>query len=255
MAATWADELSDVPTEAILKLHGRVMKARKAPYCPNVGDYRAAWNNWDYWAELNAREEPNDFKALPEAMGSRKIPRFVQLFQQCGPVLCKCDDPAQMMTVRELMELGRDVHYHGLDYNGCSDASMTASGLPRYWVCATGKCDWCVDANGLDEVLPPKRQRDGEGFSAISAVIDSLCAAPRVSTTPAEPTDAPDLSDDELLQALAAIGFPVEKRGRERSLEFGRYLVRQLGVEGLNARDAITLWPEFKAAQHEAVRA
>lgn len=268
MAGTWADELGDVPVEAILKLHGRVMKARKAPYCPNVGDYRAAWNDWDYWAEVNAAE-PNEYLALPAAMEKSDTPRFVRLFQECGPVMCNCEETvssngvfvypamAQLMTVGELMELGRDGDYKGLDFTafgGYQDRS--AKGLPCYWVCATGKCDFCVDANRLDEVLPRKRQRDGEGFSAVSAVIASIGHAPRVSTpkpcaSATETVTTPDISDDELIDALAACGVHIEKIGRERALEFGRHIIAQVGIAGLNERDAKTLWPEFKASRKQ----
>lgn len=263
MARVWADEMSDVPLEAVEELHRRVMKARKAPYCPNVGDYRAAWNEWDYWAEVNSVER-NDYLALPAAMAASDTPRFVKLFQLCGPVMCKCPETvsangvyvypsmAQLMTVGELIDLGRDANYKGLDFTGYGAyTDPCAKDLPRYWVCAEGKCDFCVDANRLDEVLPPRRP---EQVDAVLEVIASVGHPARVAdeSTDDEVADPLDITDAEVLSALTACGCHVERIGAERSIEFGRFIIRQLGVAGLNEQDAKTLWPEFKAQAVEA---
>lgn len=97
--------MPDVPLAAIIELHRRVVRNWTSKFPPTLGDYRTAWEEWDYWAEVNSN--PDDKTpvrgALPapppdtDGPGAQALLALgAWLRAGHGRVDCKCGNAARL---------------------------------------------------------------------------------------------------------------------------------------------------------------
>lgn len=139
--ALWADAFFDVPLEAVEPLFRRVLRGRTSPHPPAVGDFRAAWNDWDYWAEVNA-----DPEAKAPVRGQLPAPPE----HQDGPGVTAYRVQGQRIEDNLPMVLCECVNRYG-NHN-----TATLSPDKTRWICAL---DQCAFSWPLEDVTVPIRQR------------------------------------------------------------------------------------------------
>lgn len=167
-----------------------------------------------------------------------------------GAVVCDCD-----------RNLARDGESRpGPDYA----AMLSYDG--QAWVCAAGRCDFYLPVGKTAEGRVAEMR--GPLAAAIDAAVSVL--SPRPATVqPAEarpvatpllpqppsvaldgrvPVPACALTDDDILHALTErCGFGVDRVGWERSVEFGRFLLKRLELPEWTRDVAVLAWKEWQS--------
>ncbi len=100
-ALAWAEAMPDVPAEAVEELYRRVVRSWTSTFPPTMGDFRKAWDAWDYWAELNTADDGPIAGALPMPPPNMDAPGVTGYrlqgvrFREIGSfVTCECVNKA-----------------------------------------------------------------------------------------------------------------------------------------------------------------
>ena len=150
-------ESRGVPYESVMSLYERTVASRNSNFIPTVSEFLAVWDGWledGFWQKRNDNADDEADLSIPALMAGnieelRNAPDFVIAFAKFGDcVTCGCDGDrwgkpaAKIWAGGELLSQGREYPEMLLDYN------------ESYWACATGKCNFIVDATALK---PKKR--------------------------------------------------------------------------------------------------
>lgn len=233
---TWGRVLAAVPTGKISELAIQAQRAKGSGYAVTASEIFDLWDRPQqvqrsaresqlqrtYHQEIGARtDEEEEMRVLQFQESERRRraehARNVDLMERG---VCKCEQPGKLSE----------------------DGTR--------FMCATGACDfrWMNPDMIHVEIARLKDALGREWGTMPDAKL------PEIHDRATVEYQAPAVTDDEIVDALRdGCRIDVEALGREDSISFGRYIVANIGVAGLNEHDALALWDEWRVLEPESI--
>ena len=162
-ATAWRRAMGDVPLHGVTQLYDRVMARHTSTFAPTLGDFKAAWQEWEtFWLDTNGE-------------GAEAADAPVLLALLAGPVDAERVGPGLRAARLQMARV-----HDGLTMVCCGCANEFGNPTPavltsdgEMWCCGCGGCDFRLAVVDTDSYQPrrlvtPPAASDAESGSGIA---------------------------------------------------------------------------------------